>query len=229
MNLSPSPADDWKARYSPEAIQKRKKRQIIRFGCLPAAAFVVLALVIAIATDDSRVPEVAKPTYHDPLKIGIDSVRALVAKPVPTANWKDWGEPETIDSTNLRYWVFYLKKANISMVVRTSTDTVEFADFERESALEYFQKKQQDHKELVEKQFSSLDGSHPRLTRLIKKAMNDPDSYEHDETVYWDMEDYLVVRTSFRGRNAFGGMVRNYVKAKVDFEGNVLEIIEEGP
>lgn len=80
----------------------------------------------------------------------------------------------------------------------------------------------------VEKQFSSWDGSHDGLTKVIKEAMNDPDSYEHVETIFWDMNEYLVVRTTYRGKNVFGGVVKNYVKAKVDFNGNVLEIIEQG-
>lgn len=80
----------------------------------------------------------------------------------------------------------------------------------------------------LEKQFSSWDGSHNTLTELIKKAMNDPDSYEHVETEYWDMKDYIVVRTVYSGKNAFGGRVKNFVKAKFDNDGNLLEIIEEG-
>ncbi len=59
--------------------------------------------------------------------------------------------------------------------------------------------------------------------------MNDPGSFEHDQTNYWDMESHLVVLTSYRGKNAFGGVVRNWVKAKVDIQtGQVLEIIEQG-
>jgi hypothetical protein len=80
----------------------------------------------------------------------------------------------------------------------------------------------------LEKQFSAWDGSHNTLTQLIKKAMNDPDSYEHVETKYWDMTDYIVVRTVYSGKNAFGGRVKNFVKAKFDNDGNLLEIIEEG-
>jgi hypothetical protein len=80
----------------------------------------------------------------------------------------------------------------------------------------------------VEKQFSSWDGSHPKLTEMIKNAMNDPDSYDHVETIYWDMGDYLIVRTTYRVKNAFGGVVKNFVKAKVDMNGNVLEIVDEG-
>ena len=59
--------------------------------------------------------------------------------------------------------------------------------------------------------------------------MNDPDSYDHFETVYWDKGDHLIVRTTFRGKNAFGGVVKNWVKAKVDLNGNVIEVIEQGP
>lgn len=80
----------------------------------------------------------------------------------------------------------------------------------------------------LEKQFSAWDGSHIELTKLIKKAMNDPGSYEHVETVYWDMKDHIVVRTTYSGKNAFGGRVKNWVKAKADNNGRIIEIIEEG-
>lgn len=84
-------------------------------------------------------------------------------------------------------------------------------------------------KEKIEILFSAWDGSHRGLTDVIKKSMNDPSSYKHDETVYWDKGDYLLVKMSFRGKNAFGGVVMNWVKAKVDLNGNVIEIIEQGP
>ena len=83
--------------------------------------------------------------------------------------------------------------------------------------------------ERIEKQFSLWDGSHKNLTTLIKESMNDPDSYKHVETVYWDKGDYLIVRTKFRGKNAFGGVVTNYVTAKIDLDGNIMEIISQEP
>ncbi len=79
----------------------------------------------------------------------------------------------------------------------------------------------------IEEQFSAWDGSHRNLERVIKKAMNDPNSYEHDETVYWDRGDHLVVKTTYRGKNAFGGVVRNYVKAKVSLDGQILQILDQ--
>lgn len=83
-------------------------------------------------------------------------------------------------------------------------------------------------KNQIEAQFSAWDGSHRNLERAIEQSMNDPDSYEHVETVYWDMKSHLVVKTTFRGKNAFGGLVINWVKAKVDLDGNVLAVIDQG-
>lgn len=92
-------------------------------------------------------------------------------------------------------------------------------------------KKQEDEAkartEMIEKQFSAWDGSHIKLSRVIKDSMNDPDSYEHVETKYWDMKDYLIVTTTFRGKNAFGGVVKNTVKAKVSLDGESIEVLEQ--
>jgi hypothetical protein len=82
-------------------------------------------------------------------------------------------------------------------------------------------------KKQIEEQFSAWDGSHRNLERVIKKAMNDPDSYEHDETMYWDKGDHLVVKTTYRGKNAFGGIVRNFVKAKVSLSGQILQVLDQ--
>lgn len=79
-------------------------------------------------------------------------------------------------------------------------------------------------RELIENQFSGWDGSHRSVVKKIKDGMNDPDSYQHVETRYVDMGDYLRVTTSFRGKNKFGGVVKNTVFAKVDLHANVFEI-----
>ena len=82
-------------------------------------------------------------------------------------------------------------------------------------------------KKKIEAQFSAWVGSHRNLERVIKESMNDPDSYDHAETVYSDRGDHLIVRTTFRGKNAFGGVVKNSVKAKVSIDGQVLQILEQ--
>ncbi|MCK4739546.1 MAG: hypothetical protein KAT46_06320 [Deltaproteobacteria bacterium] len=88
---------------------------------------------------------------------------------------------------------------------------------------------EQIREEQIARYFSGWDGSHQGLTKLIKASMNDVGSYEHVETVYWDKNDHLIVKTTFRGKNAFGGVVKNWVKAKVDLDGNVLEILSQKP
>ncbi|WP_188457691.1 hypothetical protein [Psychroflexus planctonicus] len=87
-------------------------------------------------------------------------------------------------------------------------------------------KEQQERKKLIEAQFSPWDGSHLELTKLIKKSMNDPDSYEHIETRFKDENEYIFIITEFRGKNAFGGKVINSVSAKADVNGNIIEIIK---
>ena len=84
-------------------------------------------------------------------------------------------------------------------------------------------------KELIGKHFSAWDGSHDGLTKLIKSSMNDPKSYEHVETRYSDKGDHLIVGTTFRGKNAFGGVVTSTIIAKVDLSGNVIEVISQDP
>jgi len=86
-------------------------------------------------------------------------------------------------------------------------------------------KAQVERKERIDKQFSPWDGSHDNLKKLIKHHMNDPDSYKHEETIYWDKKDHLIIRTTYRGKNAFGGYMKETVKAKVDLDGNILEIL----
>ncbi len=77
----------------------------------------------------------------------------------------------------------------------------------------------------IESQFSAWDGSHKNLVAHIKESMNDPKSFEHIKSKYWTREDHLIVVTEFRGKNAYGGVVKDYVKAKVDMQGNILEIL----
>ena len=87
--------------------------------------------------------------------------------------------------------------------------------------------KKETRTQILDKQFSSWDGSHPGLLQRIKNSMNDPDSYDHVKTIYWDKVDHLIVQTTFRGKNAFGGIVLHSVKAEVDLSGNVLKILSK--
>lgn len=74
--------------------------------------------------------------------------------------------------------------------------------------------------------FSSWDGSHRELVKLVKANMNDKKSFEHEETTYTTLDNYAVVVMKFRGKNALGNMVLNSVKAKISYNCEVLEIME---
>jgi hypothetical protein len=78
---------------------------------------------------------------------------------------------------------------------------------------------------------SLWDGSHERFVDAVKDAINDPDSFEHDETRTWPVnaEGRNTIVMNFRARNALGGMVR--VKAAGSFDnvscGNVrIDVME---
>lgn len=84
----------------------------------------------------------------------------------------------------------------------------------------------EDRKKLIEQSFSSWDGSHRGLEKVIKASMNDPDSYEHVETRYGDKGSYLFLQTTFRGKNKFGGTVKQTVSANASLEGVILKVYD---
>jgi hypothetical protein len=90
------------------------------------------------------------------------------------------------------------------------------------------EEKKEKRKEELRVCFSPWNGSHRNLTEFIKENMNDPDSYEHVETSYYDMTTYLIVNTTFRGNNQFGALVKNTIKAEVsaDDKCQVIKILE---
>jgi len=82
-------------------------------------------------------------------------------------------------------------------------------------------------KSQIEEQFSSWDGSHRKLEELIKSNMNDPASYEHVKTVYVDRGKFILVKTTFRGKNAFNATVINSVTAIADLNGDIIKILDD--
>lgn len=77
----------------------------------------------------------------------------------------------------------------------------------------------------VDSQFSSLDGSHIKLSEYIKSNMNNPDSYEHVETKFKESKDFLLVITKIRGENNFGAIITTTYEAKCNLNtGDVITI-----
>lgn len=84
-----------------------------------------------------------------------------------------------------------------------------------------------DYDKWIESQFSPWDGSHMELVKLLKKNLNDPDSYEHVETKYWDQKDGILIKMTYRAKNAFGGLILQNVTAKADYKTNMINIISQ--
>ena len=63
---------------------------------------------------------------------------------------------------------------------------------------------------------SSWNGSHPGLVKRVKTDMNDPSSFKHVETLVSKKrtDGTHTIKMTFRGKNAFGGVVKQTVVAK---------------
>ena len=62
---------------------------------------------------------------------------------------------------------------------------------------------------------SAWDGSHREIVRDVKRLLNDPDSFEHDQTLVSPMskEGTHNLTMHFRAKNAFAGYVRGTARA----------------
>ena len=75
----------------------------------------------------------------------------------------------------------------------------------------------------IKKAFSAYDGSHRNLEDWVKRKMNDPKSYEHVETKYREVgKDSIFVIMQFRGKNGFGGVVKNTATCYTNLDGKIL-------
>lgn len=86
----------------------------------------------------------------------------------------------------------------------------------------------QTFKDRVEQHLSKWDGSHRKLETYIKASMNDPGSYQHISTSYImppDTATAAVFITTFRGKNAFGGVVTQTVRARCNIQTGKVEAI----
>jgi len=86
---------------------------------------------------------------------------------------------------------------------------------------------QEKHKQKVEALFSGWNGSHKKLEKMIKQNLNDPSSYEHVQTLYWDEQDSVIVKTTIRAKNGFGAIMTTSYRAVSDLQGNLRSISQE--
>ncbi|HLO37373.1 MAG TPA: hypothetical protein VK173_02675 [Lacibacter sp.] len=96
-----------------------------------------------------------------------------------------------------------------------------------QSSLTPQQKDSADRRDLIAEAFSSWDGSHRNLVKAVKENMNDPKSFEHVETKFWDFGDSnIVVLMKYRGKNGFGGVVTETIKAQTIINGTIVKVFE---
>jgi len=62
------------------------------------------------------------------------------------------------------------------------------------------------------------------MTVMIKKNMNDPDSYDHVKTIYnFQVDNTFLVTTEFRGKNAFNATILSSATATMNRNGDILK------
>lgn len=109
------------------------------------------------------------------------------------------------------------------------TSSVDDASKAEHNSLSQFQKDSTSREDIVKKAFSAWDGSQTNLVKFVKQNMNDPKSFEHVETRYWDngKSDTIVIKMTYRGKNAFGGVVTERVRATAKLDGELISVNEE--
>lgn len=115
------------------------------------------------------------------------------------------------------------------VIVRDSTyiaDSIKQAEeIAIKQAEEAKAKAAEEREKLIKQQFSTWDGSHRKIVKYLKKSMNDEDSFEHISTVYYDEGETLLVITKFSGKNGFNATIKQTLTARVDLQGNVIEVV----
>ncbi|MBL7148563.1 MAG: zinc ribbon domain-containing protein [Candidatus Cloacimonetes bacterium] len=243
-----------KADFCPHCGKKKKKTN----GCLIVLIiFISISLLIGVidnlpkSSSKSKI-QVSRKQFDKNIEIYYDNINtALQNKNYEYAltELKLFKHFNMIDYKNIKELYVNTLKLKVSKIPYSNFQAniniyKELVFFEPENnrfkkKLDYYQnqlnilnkkkQKEENRKNLIAKHFSSWDGSHNGLTKYIKNSMHDPSSYKHVETFYGDYDNYLVIETKFRGKNAFGGIVTNSIKAKVDLNGNVIEVLSQYP
>ena len=79
---------------------------------------------------------------------------------------------------------------------------------------------------LISALFNGPDGTHLNLSIIAQAGLTHPDSFQHQQTTYKDMGEYLVVNMTYQAQNESGEMVGKLTRAKVDLTGKVISILE---
>lgn len=201
-------------------------------------------IVIIEESEESGFIKTKKKTWVSAKDISPAKYISMYTKNQPTNIYNDLEEKKVLETVNkfteLRVWLPSLATtSNYVQIHKDDSDSYVKRDnlFEgnEKEFLAFLAKlqaeqekiaKEKARKKSISDQFSAWNGAHINLEKYIKSSMHDPSSYKHVETVYWDKKTHLIVQTTFRGKNAFGGIVKNSVKAMVGLNGKIWKILE---
>lgn len=72
-------------------------------------------------------------------------------------------------------------------------------------------------------------GTEQRVKEFVQKSMRDPSSYKAVDTECKDFGDYIILRHTFKGTNAYGGVIQNWIEVKANKDGEIISVIGQGP
>lgn len=85
--------------------------------------------------------------------------------------------------------------------------------------------------QIAQKQISdqfNYDGMHFTVAYMVQDNLNDPDSFEHIETVYEEKKDHLLILMKYRASNVFNAKIKKEILVRVTKDtGTVLEIVKQ--
>jgi len=112
--------------------------------------------------------------------------------------------------------IFILLMVIFALIPKIKSDNSTNSGFKNDSTA---------REEILKKSFSAWDGSHKTLVEFVKSNMNDPESFEHVKTNYWDNgRDTIIIKMTYRGKNGFGGVLTKIVRAEADISGNLIKV-----
>jgi NADH dehydrogenase/NADH:ubiquinone oxidoreductase subunit G len=113
-------------------------------------------------------------------------------------------------------------------IVSNVTKILDNKDYFKKEVIDRLNEKQQaERKEVINANFNELYGNHKPLTEYVKENLNDPSSFKHVETLYWDYGDTLVLKMTYRANNMYNAKITSVIKATADpVTGQLFEILD---
>lgn len=121
--------------------------------------------------------------------------------------------------------ISFLNDQFLTLVEKFAPNRVEISkEINQQRELKRLEILRAENKEKLKDLFSEYDGSHKGLVEYVTNNLDDPDSFEHNETRFIDNDEFIYVIMSFRANNRFGAKVLSTVTADCDYNGNIIKI-----